>query len=287
MSPTGQLSVGDNQGTWVPTDYIHFVKQGDFIEVPDLAHRGDAVPEKYGEHLCWIPYDMDNSCGSHVWVTSDKFGPLKGEMLYLSYGKSSLFTVLKEKVGNTMQGGVVKLPLKFDTGIMRARFNAQDGQLYVAGLRGWQTTAAKDCGFQRVRYTGAPVNMPTNFHIKHDGVEIMFSSPLDPSIAKDVQNYAVEQWNLKWSSDYGSDEYSVIDPKEKAHDPVDVEKATLSPDGKTVFLKLEEVVPVMQMKIQMKLKSASGAPMDYSIYNTINKVPKAGAVAGTPSAVAR
>jgi hypothetical protein len=41
------------------------------------------------------------------------------------------------------------------------------------------------------------------------------------------------------------------------------------------------------MKIQMKLKTASGVPVDYSIYNTINKVPKAGAVAGAPSAVAR
>ena len=50
---------------------------------------------------------------------------------------------------------------------------------------------------------------------------------------------------------------------------------TLSPDHKTVFLKLEEVVPVMQMKLQMKLKSADGTPMNYSIYNTINQVPKA------------
>jgi hypothetical protein len=32
----------------------------------------------------------------------------------------------------------------------------------------------------------------------------------------------------------------------------------------------------MQMKIQMKLKSADGAPMEFSIYNTINKVPGGG-----------
>ena len=37
---------------------------------------------------------------------------------------------------------------------MRARFNAADGQLYVCGLKGWQTRATKDGIFQRVRYTG-------------------------------------------------------------------------------------------------------------------------------------
>ena len=83
VSPKGEVTVGDNQGTWVPVDYIHFVKQGEFIEVPDLSQR-DPPPEKFSEHMCWIPYDVDNSCGSHIWVTSDKWGPLKGEMLYLS-----------------------------------------------------------------------------------------------------------------------------------------------------------------------------------------------------------
>ncbi len=101
------------------------------------------------------------------------------------------------------------------------------------------------------------------------------TTPLDESVAKDPGNYSVEQWNYLWSSEYGSAEYSVIEPKEKGHDGVEVEQVTLSPDRKTVTLKLEEVIPVMQMKIQMKLKSADGTPMDFSIYNTINKVPGA------------
>ncbi len=288
VGPHDEITTGDNEGTWTPACHINMVHQGNMLGVPDLAHRSPP-PTTYDKPICWLPHgNVDNSSGGQVWVTSDKWGSFKDRLLHTSYGTCSLFLVSYEYVDGQIQGGVVKFPnLDFITGIMRPRFNPTDGQLYVAGLRGWQTTAAKDCGFQRVRYTGAPLNMPTDFHIKHDGVAITFSSPLDPSIARDVQNYSVEQWNLKWSSDYGSDEYSVIDPKEKAHDPVDVEKAALSPDGKTVFLKLEEVVPVMQMKIQMKLKTASGVPMDYSIYNTINKVPKAGAVAGAPSAVAR
>ena len=120
VGPNGEVTTGDNQGTWVPTDYIHLAKQGDFIEVPDLAHRGDTPPEKYSPHLCWIPYSMDNSNGSQVWVTSDQWGPLKGNLLYLSYGKCTLFNVLQERVGEVAQGGVVQFPFKFDTGAMRA-----------------------------------------------------------------------------------------------------------------------------------------------------------------------
>jgi hypothetical protein len=40
---------------------------------------------------------------------------------------------------------------------MRARFRKQDGQLYVCGLRGWQTAGVMDACLQRVRNTGKPV----------------------------------------------------------------------------------------------------------------------------------
>src|SRR5260221_11702604 len=88
-----------NEGGAVLVDYIHYVKEGDFIEVPDLSHRFPA-PATYAPHLCWLPYDWDNSNGAQVWVTSDKWGPLTGSMLYLSYGQSALFGVLQESVGD-------------------------------------------------------------------------------------------------------------------------------------------------------------------------------------------
>ena len=52
---------------------------------------------------------------------------------------------------------MVKFPLKFGTGLMRGRMNPRDSQVYVCGLRGWQTTGVKNGALQRVRYTGAPV----------------------------------------------------------------------------------------------------------------------------------
>ena len=272
VGPHGEVTVGDNQGTWVPVDYIHFAKQGEFIEVPDLSHR-TPVPTAYSPHLCWIPYTWDNSCGGHVWVTSDKWGPFSNRMLYLSYGKCSLFGVLQERVGDVPQGGLFKFPFKFDSGAMRPRFNPIDGQLYVAGLKGWQTDGAKDSCFQRVRYTGEPVCMPEELHVTDRGITIGFTSPLDTASAGDVQNYSVEQWNYRWTKDYGSGDYKVSEPQEKGHDPIEIKSVSVSTDEKHVTLVIDGLKPVMQMKITLNIKSASGAPVPKEIANTINVVP--------------
>lgn len=273
VGPNGEVTTGDNQGTWVPTDYIHFVKQGEFIEVPDLAHRGDTPPEKYGTHLCWIPYSMDNSNGSQVWVTSDQWGPLKDNLLYLSYGKCTLFNVLQERVDGVPQGGVVQFPFKFDTGSMRMRFSPADGQLYVTGLKGWQTSGAKDTALQRVRFTGKPVYLPNELHVTNKGIHITFTNPVDTGTASDAGNYSIERWNYRWTKEYGSAEYKVSNPDEKGHDPVEITAVTVSPDRKSVFLEVPGLEPVMQQKITMNIKAEDGTPMPKEIAHTINVVP--------------
>ena len=119
--------------------------------VEDSAHR-NPIP-KPDPPLCWISKACDNSGGGQVWVTSDRWGPFKGELLHLSYGRASVYLVLKQAVDDIMQGGIVRLvggadaaqltgtPVKLTSSAMRARFNPGDGQLYVTGLAGWQTDA--------------------------------------------------------------------------------------------------------------------------------------------------
>lgn len=275
VGPNGEVTSGDNQGTWVPTSYIHFAKQGEFIAVPDLAHRGDTPPDQYSPHLCWIPYNMDNSNGSQVWVTSDQWGPLKGSLLYQSYGKCTLFNVLQERVDGVPQGGVVQFPFKFDTGAMRARFHPVDGQLYVTGLKGWQTSGAKDGALQRVRYTGRPAYLPNELHVTDKGIHIAFTGAVDTASASDVQNYSVERWNYRWTKEYGSAEYKVSDPAQKGHDPVEIQSVTVSPDRKSIFLAVPGLEPVMQQKITMNINAEDGTPMPKEIAHTINVVPTA------------
>ncbi len=298
VGPHGELTTGDNEGTWTPACKINWVKPGGFYGVVDLAHR-DPLPTDYDRPLCWLPKRVDNSGGSQVWVTSNKWGPWRDKMLHLSYGTCSLIGVLQEGINipdapdccsYVVQGGVVKFPVQFQSGTMRARFHPKDGQLYVAGLRGWQTTGLKNGCFQRVRYTGAPVHMPIAMRARKGGIEIQFTSSLNTQMAADPENWNIEVWNYLWSSAYGSPEVSTLTADEKPgevgkdgkmqftadqlkkqqHDPLPVKEVRIGTDDRTVFLEIPELKPVMQMAIKYNLKTADGAEMKGEIVNSIH-----------------
>src|SRR5579862_5356850 len=272
VGPHGELTCSDNEGIWTPACRVNWIHKGDFLGAVGM-HHSSVVPKDYDKPLFWIPHGIDNSSGGEAWVTSDRWGPFQGHLLHLSYGTCSLFHVVMEKVGDQMQGGVVRLPLRFATGIMRARFNPQDGQLYVAGLRGWQTSAAKDGALQRVRYTGKPARTLQALRVHAQGADLTFTEPLDPDAAINLENYSVQIWNYAWTKNYGSPEFSVADPGRKGHDDLAVLSAKLSADGRTVSLEVAGVRPVMQMMIRVKVKAADGAPVRFDLYNTINRLP--------------
>jgi hypothetical protein len=306
MGPDDELTVSDNQGHWMPASKLNLVKKGGFYGMTPAAHRevtlvrngtnlvvdpsdskvraalkippfdGKApIPTGYDQPICWLPMNMDNSSGGQVWATGSKWGPLKNHMLFMSYGRGTLFHVMTEEVEGVTQAGMVKFPLKFQTGLMRGRVHPKDGQVYVSGLRGWQTDGTKNGGLYRVRYTGKPVHTPIELHALKDGLRIEFSGELDPASATDPANYAIEQWNYTYSGNYGSPELSVVNPQVKKHDKVEVKSARLAKDKKTVLLEIPGVGPVNQMKIRMNLQAADGTPISQEIYNTIHKLGRA------------
>ncbi len=269
----GQAVTGDNQGTWTPVDRLNWISPGMFCGVPDLSHR-TPVPTVTDNPLCWFIYpSWDNSCGDPVFVTSDKWGQPKGELFYLSYGQTSLLHILHEEVDGQVQGGAVRLPWHFSSGSMRARFNDVDGQLYVCGFQGWQTNAKKPTAFERVRYTGKKSYLPTALHVRDNGIELTFAEPLKKDSAEDAGAWAIEQWNYRWTSNYGSPEVKASDPKKNGHDALDVKSVKVSNEGRTVFLEVENLQPVMQMLIRGNgLEAADGTPVNVEVANTINAV---------------
>jgi hypothetical protein len=273
IGPRDEITCSDNQGNWIPSSRLNLIQPGGFHGYVPHAHGLNAT--SFVPPLCWIPCPYpDNSSGGQVWVTGHGWPRvLTNHLLHTSYGTATLFDVLWETVDGVAQGGVVKFPLKFDSGIQRARFNPRDGQLWVAGLKGWQTKGVKDGALQRVRYTGKPLRMPTELHIRRNGIEIGFSDLLDAAAVEDLQNYSLEQWNYRWTEKYGSDDFSVANPEKKGRDPVEVRAAKVSADKKHVLLEIAGLKPVMQMKIKFALKTADGAPVEWEIYNTINRVP--------------
>lgn len=277
VSPDGSIiTSGDNEGTFMPRCRINWItKPGYYAGVKDTAHK-TPVPEQPDLPLCWLPMEVDNSSGSQQWVTSNKWGPLQNRLLHLSYGTSSIYLVLNDGGKDQVQGGVVRLPVTLESSAMRARFHPQDGQLYVAGFQGWQTNAAKDGGFERIRYTGKPIQEPVALRTCDTGVYLTFLVPLDAVSAEDASSYSVELWNYLYSGNYGSPELSILHPERKVEqgkpnrDELKVVSAKLSPDGMTVFLKVAGMQPCNQMKVTWNLDGKGSAAMRGELHNSIH-----------------
>ena len=275
LGPGDVITFGKQQGGWIPSSGIHVVEEGKFYGYMPSHHR-ETPPTDFEKPLCWIPHGIDNSCGGKAWVPEgNRWGPLGGSLIHLSYGKCQLFLVLHEQVNGVYQGGVIRFPgIQFESGAMRARFRPQDGQLYVSGLRGWQTSAPMPGCFQRVRYTGKPVTLPAKLNVAATGIRLTFHEALDPAIANDVARYQVHQWQYRWTSSYGSKDYKVSNPDELGRDEVRVTRATLSPDTRSVLLELSEIRPVTQMQITYDLLGQSGRVLKGELFNTINLLPE-------------
>ena len=120
----------------------------------------DSSDEAMEQPLMWVDQKYDRSPAELLWADSDRWGPLKGSLLSLSYGYGKIFVIMPQFLENgTKQAGMVELPVpQFPTGIMRGRFNPKDGQLYALGMSAWATNQMIQVGgFYRIRYTDKPI----------------------------------------------------------------------------------------------------------------------------------
>ena len=269
IGPGDLLTVADQQGDWVPETRLDLIRPGGFYGFTPM-HKRAQVPTTYNAPLCWIPRHIDNSAGGQVWVPENTWGPFAGQMLHLSYGRCTMMLVLRDQSTNPpAQGAVIPLPGRFASGVCRGRFHPRDGHLYLTGLRGWQTAAVRDGCFQRVRYQ-KPLPIPTEYSVRSNQFTVTFSEPLDRALAEDLESYSAEMWNYKWTSNYGSPDFSPARPNEQGRDPVKITAAHLSPDGKTITLTLSSIREVMQFALTYNLETAQGNPVQNTLYATIN-----------------
>ncbi len=287
VGPDGTITAAPQEGDWTPASMIDLFTPAtsEGAALPYFGYGGPKVtpqrPLGFDPHLVYLPRTTDNSTGSQVWSPAGKagerFGPLAGQLFNLSFGQCSMQLILRETVDGVSQGAVVPMPGRFLSGVMRGAFSPRDGQLYVVGMNGWATSAARDGCLQRVRYTGSAsarkeANLPIAFSTHPTGVKITFTDPLDKETAQDAGSYALEQWNYKYSSDYGSKEYSVKYPGVIGHDQLELKGATLSSDGKSVFLAIPGIGPVHQLQIKYNVETPAGKEVRGTMWITINKV---------------
>jgi hypothetical protein len=266
LNPDGTFFLTDQEGHWLPKNRINLVERGgyygNFWGYHDVTDPSDAAMKL---PVCWITNDFDRSPAEMLWVTSDRWGPLKGALLNFSYGYGQVYVVPHEKVNGLVQGGMCALPLpRFATGVMRGRFHPGDGQLYCCGMFAWAGNQTQPGGFYRIRATGKPVYLPVGLSAKKSGMVLTFSGALDPASAGNAKNYVVRTWSLQRSAAYGS----------KHHDekPVPVTAAKMSADGHTVTLEIAEMRPTWCMEISYTLRAADGSVVQGSVHNTVHRL---------------
>ncbi len=269
LNPDGSFYVTDQQGYWNPMNRINRVTKGGFYgNMWGYGAPEDTSDAAMIQPMCWIDMKYDRSPSELLWADSERWGPLNGSLLNLSYGYGKIFVVLTQKVGQIEQGGMIELPVPmFPTGIMRARFNPLDGQFYGCGMSAWATSRMIQVGgLYRVRYTGQPLHLPVSMEVVPGGLQLVFSDELDRKSATDVQNFVINTWDLKRTSRYGSDRYN--------EQNLAVSECLLSPDGKQLTLNIPDIQPTWVMEILYNLESASGVSFEGAIQNTIHQVPQ-------------
>ena len=281
LNPDGTFIVTDQEGHWNPKNRINWVTPakpgesppfyGNMFGYHDVTDSSDSAAQP---PLCWITNAFDRSPAELLWVTSEKWGPLKGSLLNLSYGYGKVYVVPFEtisqpetdggrKPNKLVQGGMCELPLPiFPTGIMRGRFHPVDGHLYTCGMFAWAGNATQPGGFYRIRATGQPAHLPIGLHAGKRGMQIRFSDPVDPDKSLDPGRFVVRTWSLKRTANYGSNHYNEKELK--------VASVTLSDDQKTVNIELPEIEPTWCMSIEYKLIGSNGDLFNGLIHNTIH-----------------
>ena len=288
--PDGRMTVSDNQGQWTPASKINLLRLGGFYGwVPTYSQPGRwepgsgtiditkvVAPKTFDPPLVWMPQEFDSSSGGQHWAGDSRWGPLSKHLLHTSFGKGWMSYLMIQDVEETTQAAIIKLPYNFRTGIMRLNTNPADGQVYTVGLQGWNgggRVGLLDGGVQRVRYTGADGHFVTDCQVESNGLRVELNFEIDPDSLKQPGAYTAKHWNYHWRADYGSEMYSPT-TDEIGPDEVTFGEVSLSADRKTIRLVTDDLQPVNQLQLILKVQSADGKSFEEEIYWTINAVPQ-------------
>ena len=269
LLPDGTVTVPGSEGSWTPASMICAVRPSDQPSFHGYGGpRNNEPPEL---PLVYIPRGIDNSAGGQTTVTSDRWGPLDGQLLHFSFGTGSYHLVLRDEVDGQLQGALVPLPGEFRSGSHRGRFNPADGQLYVGGMQGWGSYTPDTGSFQRVRCTDPSTQLPTQWRAHENGIAIRFSARVDASFATNIRNHFAQCWNYRYSKAYGSPEFSTVHAGMKGHDVLVIKSAHVVEDDHVLFLEIPDLQPVNQLHLRI----ATDAKTDHELFATVHKLRSA------------
>jgi glucose/arabinose dehydrogenase len=240
ISPTGEMFVADNQGSWLPSSTFMFMKPGKFYghsnttaSNPNQKNWAEDLP--YERPSAWLDYGViATSPGQPLYMRS---GPYQGDWIIGDAGSvSGLTRIALDKVGDSYNGSI----FWFSGGTGNAAINrlawGPDGSIYIGtcGPGGNWTQSGGAKPFYRLTPKSATTSVFEMRKISSvsDGLEIEFSQPVDKAAAT-AGNFTVKQWNYVRQEGYGVGKGSVeLRP---------VGGVEVSDDGKRVHLKIADL----------------------------------------------
>lgn len=271
---TGLVTSSDQQGQYIPSTPLHIVRDAQFYGFLPPFEPKEKYPAPPAEPLTWIPHAVNASATSQAWLFGARMGPLNDSMVHIGFNKPEVFRVLMNARGTRPQAAVVSVTRAFKFPPLHGSVNPTDGQLYLTGFQvlGWGNVLDVLAGMGRVRYTGAPVTLPSELVPMDQGVLLKFDVALDPNKAKDPASYSLQSWHYQRTYKYGSPQYKADGTP--GQDYLTASAAYLSEDGRKVFIAVPGMRPVEQLRVGWSLATAAGANFEENAYTTPYELAK-------------
>lgn len=265
---TGLITSSDQQGQYIPSTPLHIVQDHRFYGFLAAFLPKEKYPEPPAEPLTWIPHAVNASAMSQVWLFGAKMGPLNDQLVHIGFNKPELFQVIWNHRAARPQASVVSITQDFPYPPLNGSVNPVDGQLYIAGFQviGWGNVLDVGAGLGRVRSTGAPFTLPREIVPTDRGVLLRFETALDPALATNPASYSLQTWSYRRTFKYGSAQYK--EDGTPGQDALTPSAAYLSQDGRSVFIAVPGMKPVMQLRIGWALATPEGFAFEANAYTT-------------------
>lgn len=262
---TGLVTASDQQGHYVPTTPLHWVREDLYYGFIPVFLPKEKYPAAIADPLTWIPHAINPSGVSQAWVMDGRFGPLAGRLIHLGYYRPEIFAVTLDSTEAPTQAAVMSLTRELAFPLLNGAMNPADGQLYVVGFQIWGTEAKQISGLARVRYSGAEFTLPKRVSPMKQGVLLEFEEELEAGSIT-AENFSAERWNYRRTPEYGSPHYRL--DGSKGQERIAPSAVYLSKDRKSVFVAIPGMVPVMQMRLGWSVRSARGLSLLNNTYFT-------------------
>ena len=293
FNAAGDAFCTDNQGTWNGTCGLKHLQPGGFMghpaslawydHAPNMGPRRRSRPAARPARIyddakripqlvptaVLFPYKKMGQSASAVMPdkSGGKFGPFAGQFFVADYTLSLVMRVDMEKVNGVYQGACFPFRQGFATGLIAGCLTG-GGQMFVGGSnRGWPARGVSAAALQRLDWTGVTPFEVKEMRARPDGFELRFTAPVDPATAGDPGSYSLETYTHYFHAGYGSPELEQAEQR--------VKSAKVGPDGLTVRLTIESLVPGHVHELHLPgVRDRARQPLLHDVaYYTLNEIP--------------